>query len=27
VAEPVLAALDLDFERVIGDVRQLDLLA
>jgi DNA polymerase-2 len=27
VAEPVLAALGLDFERVIGDVRQLDLLA
>jgi DNA polymerase-2 len=26
VAEPVLATLGLDFERVIGDVRQLDLL-
>jgi DNA polymerase-2 len=26
VAEPVLAALDLDFEQVIGDRRQLDLL-
>jgi DNA polymerase-2 len=27
VAEPVLATLGLDFERVIGDSRQLDLLA
>ena len=27
VAEPVLATLDLDFERVIGDRRQLDLLS
>ena len=26
VAEPVLATLGLDFERVIGDMRQLDLL-
>jgi hypothetical protein len=26
VAEPVLATLGLDFERVIGDERQLDLL-
>jgi DNA polymerase-2 len=26
VAEPVLATLGLDFERVIGDLRQLDLL-
>ena len=26
VAEPVLATLGLDFERVIGDARQLDLL-
>jgi DNA polymerase-2 len=26
VAEPVLATLGLEFERVIGDVRQLDLL-
>jgi DNA polymerase II len=25
VAEPVLATLGLDFERVIGDSRQLDL--
>ena len=27
VAEPVLATLGLDFERVIGDSRQLDFLA
>jgi DNA polymerase-2 len=27
VAEPVLATLDLDFERVIGDRRQIDLLS
>ena len=27
VAEPVLATLGLDFEQVIGDRRQLDLLA
>jgi DNA polymerase-2 len=26
VAEPVLETLGLEFERVIGDVRQLDLL-
>jgi DNA polymerase-2 len=26
VAEPVLATLGLEFERVIGDARQLDLL-
>ena len=26
VAEPVLETLGLDFERVIGDMRQLDLL-
>ena len=26
VAEPVLATLRLDFEKVIGDARQLDLL-
>ena len=26
VAEPVLETLGLDFERVIGDARQLDLL-
>jgi hypothetical protein len=25
VAEPVLATLGLDFERVIGDIRQLEL--
>jgi hypothetical protein len=27
VAEPVLAMLGLDFERVIGDNRQFDLLS
>ena len=27
VAEPVLEALGLDFERVIGDARQFDLLS
>jgi len=27
VAEPVLATLGFDFERVIGDQRQLDLLS
>ena len=26
VAEPVLATLGLDFDKVIGDTRQLDLL-
>jgi DNA polymerase-2 len=27
VAEPVLSTLGLDFERVIGDSRQIDLLS
>jgi DNA polymerase elongation subunit (family B) len=27
VAEPVLATLGLDFEKVIGDSRQIDLLS
>jgi DNA polymerase elongation subunit (family B) len=27
VAEPVLATLGLDFERVIGDTRQMDMYA